>query len=269
MQKVFKLGVVGNPIAHSRSPEIHQQFAEQTSVALTYDKFLQTDETLADFIDNFFQEPNAQGLNITLPFKQGVIPLCQQLTKAAKHAGAVNTIKRLPSGELLGDNTDGAGLLQDFKRLAWPIKELSIVVLGAGGAAKGIVSALDLSGINNIRVINRTQVNADMLIQRFDCCTDYQSVESSTNKPLLVINTCSQGAVELIEQYHVDLQNSFVYDISYGDRSAGFLQYCQQQGSAATADGIGMLVSQAALAFQCWFDVLPDVEPVLQQLNFS
>ncbi len=262
MNRIFQLGVVGNPVAHSLSPQIHQLFAEQCAIAIDYPKYLQQTDTLADFIQDFFQRDTACGLNITLPFKQEVMQLCYQISERAQAAQAVNTLINTPDG-VVGDNTDGIGLITDIQQLGWKLDNANVLMLGAGGAARGIAAALgEVAGVQ-IRLLNRTAAKVKPFQQDFP----QLSWDDACTSPDIIINTCSQGGEQLLDTHRIRLAQSKSYDISYGERAAVFLNYCQQQKATAVADGLGMLVYQAAHAFNLWFGKMPDATSVLQQLQ--
>jgi shikimate dehydrogenase len=257
---LFRLGVIGNPISHSQSPIIHHTFAEASGVNLSYDKYLVAPEQLAQFIGEFFSHSDAKGLNVTLPFKQDVMGLCDHLTAAASEAGAVNTLIKDNAGNIIGDNTDGLGLIQDLRDCHMLNSSCKILIVGAGGAAKGIIAALKSQDYSDISLINRTHKNADELAKRFAIrVLNKPSMEGHVKKRFdLIINTASMGGEQLIESYHINPQAAFVYDISYGERAKHFLDAMQKLGAAKTVDGLGMLVNQAAHAFKAWFGVLPE-----------
>ncbi|HEY4713084.1 MAG TPA: shikimate dehydrogenase, partial [Aquirhabdus sp.] len=157
-----KFAVVGNPIAHSRSPEIHQTFAKQTGIELSYDRILAPLDGFESTIKDFFAQ-NGNGLNITVPFKEEAFALCNVLTERAKAARAVNTLW-MQEGQLHGDNTDGAGLVNAISALNWSLNNSRILILGAGGATRGVVLPLANAGATEIMIANRTLSRAESLV---------------------------------------------------------------------------------------------------------
>lgn len=261
--------VVGNPIAHSKSPIIHSAFAAQTGQAMQYDKLLWPVGEFAAQAQAFFAAGGA-GLNVTVPFKEDAFAFAHSHTQRALDAGAVNTLKRLEDGQILGDNTDGAGLVADLVRLGWPIKDKKILILGAGGAVRGVLGPLLSQQPASITIANRTLAKAEQLAQLFAgravaaVATDQLAASFD-----LVINAISAGL-------HGDMPSlpaviwhgqSCAYDMVYGPQRTPFLTWASSLGVAKLADGLGMLVGQAAEAFVLWRGVAPDVEPVLRQLR--
>lgn len=261
--------VVGNPIAHSKSPMIHNAFAAQTGQAMQYNKLLWPMGEFAAQAQMFFAAGGA-GLNVTVPFKEDAFVFANTHTQRALDAGAVNTLKRLDNGQILGDNTDGAGLVADLVRLGWPIKDKKILILGAGGAVRGVLGPLLARQPASITIANRTLAKAQQLAQLFAG----QPVEAVAIDQLncafdLVINGISAGLHGEMPSLpaHIWHLQSCAYDMVYGAQRTPFLTWAAQMGVAKLADGLGMLVGQAAEAFALWRGVAPDVEPVLTQLR--
>jgi shikimate dehydrogenase len=255
-----RLGVIGNPIVHSQSPVIHEAFSRDCEIELSYEKYLVEPKDLTSFIVEFFSHRDAKGLNVTLPFKQDVIAVCDELTLAAQDAGAVNTLIKDGKGKIVGDNTDGDGLIQDLMDYNLLCKNSRILIIGAGGAAKGIVSALKSQHYLNMTIINRTEQNAEHLAKLFAVKTIKSGSISDKNYSTydLIINTASNGGASLIERYQINPKGASVYDISYGERAEVFLSEMLSLGAIKALDGTGMLINQAAYAFKAWFDVMPD-----------
>lgn len=260
--------VMGNPINHSKSPFIHRLFALQTGIEHQYGTLFASIDSFEVACREFFVY--GQGANITLPFKLRAFDLVDQLTERAKTAGAVNTITKLSTGQLVGDNTDGVGLLADLQRLNMIGSESRVLLLGAGGAARGVLQPLLSTGCR-ITITNRTLSRAEELADSF-------STNGSINaKPFadlgdgydLVINATSTGVLGELPQLKptlVSLQ-SYCYDMFYQVGDTPFIRWAKSQQVKATADGLGMLVGQAAEAFYLWHQVMPDISSVITGLK--
>lgn len=264
-----RYAVIGNPIAHSKSPDIHRQFAEQTGQALTYEAVL---APLDDFAGTWqrFREAGGKGANVTVPFKEQAWALSQQRTYRAELAGAVNTLSLNAVGELVGDNTDGIGLVRDITvNAGWPLAGQRILLLGAGGAARGVIQPLLAAGTAQIVVANRTLAKAQTLVQIFAGEGDVQALELSALSQLaqpfdVLINATSaslQGE-RLVLPASIHHADSAAYDMMYG-RETPFLHWARAQGLSRCRDGAGMLVEQAAEAFFIWRGVRPSTEKLL------
>ncbi len=265
-----RYGVFGNPIAHSKSPLIHRLFAEQTGQALTYEALLAPLDDFAGFARAFFRE--GLGANVTVPFKEEAFRLADTLTERAQRAGAVNTLKKLEDGRLLGDNTDGAGLVRDLTHNAgFPLRGKRILVLGAGGAVRGILEPFLAEQPAELLIANRTTAKAEALAAAFAdlgpvraCGFDCQGEPFD-----LIVNGTSaslSGEVPPIAPTLIRPGHTLCYDMMYGAQPTAFNRWAIEQG-AMTRDGLGMLVEQAAEAFFLWRGVRPQAEPVLQELR--
>lgn len=262
--------VFGNPINHSKSPRIHQLFAEQSGIAHPYERFCAPVEGFEQAAREFFAA-GGKGANVTLPFKQQAYALASELSERAALAGAVNTLKKLDDGRLLGDNTDGIGLLSDLQRLHLIQPDDRILLIGAGGAARGVILPL-LSVHAHITIVNRTHAKATELEQLFQ---RQGGVRALTREKLvgeqfdLVINATSSGVAGDVPDLPAGLVNTQTrcYDMFYQQGDTPFLQWCRQQGAVQLADGLGMLVGQAAHSFKLWHGVMPDITPVIKILK--
>lgn len=262
--------VFGNPIAHSKSPFIHQQFAQQLNIEHPYGRVL---APINDFINtlNAFFSAGGKGANVTVPFKEEAFARADELTERAALAGAVNTLMRLEDGRLLGDNTDGVGLLSDLERLSFIRPGLRILLIGAGGASRGVLLPL-LSLDCAVTITNRTVSRAEELAKLFAHTGSIQALsmdELEGHEFDLIINATSSGISGDIPANPSSLIHPgiYCYDMFYQKGKTPFLAWCEQRGSKRNADGLGMLVAQAAHAFLLWHGVLPDVEPVIKQLQ--
>ncbi|WP_375055972.1 shikimate dehydrogenase [Zobellella sp. DQSA1] len=265
-----KYAVIGNPISHSQSPFIHSCFARQTDQALSYERLLAPLDDFAGFLERFRLE-GGKGCNITVPFKTQALALAERLTERAELAGAVNTLQLLPDGRWLGDNTDGAGLVLDLKRLEVPLTGARVLLLGAGGAARGALGPLLAEKPVELVVANRTRARADELAVRFSPLGNIVSAPLETPGVGfdVIINSTSaslQGE-QLALNDGVCHSHSRVYDMMYGREETVFLCWARGQGLEQRHDGLGMLVGQAAESFYLWRGVRPDMMPVLTALR--
>ncbi|MBD2836918.1 shikimate dehydrogenase [Pseudomonas sp. JM0905a] len=263
--------VFGNPIGHSKSPLIHGLFAEQTGQQLTYEAVLAPLDDFTGCARQFFA--TGKGGNVTVPFKEQAYQLAGSLSARAQRAGAVNTLKKLDDGSLLGDNTDGAGLVRDLTRNAGlDLAGKRILLLGAGGAARGVIEPLLAEKPAALVVANRTVEKAEALAQLF---ADLGPVSASgfdwLEEPVdLIINGTSAslaGDLPPISPSLIKPGHTVCYDMMYGKKMTAFNRWAAEHGAARTLDGLGMLVEQAAEAFLLWRGVLPDSAPVLAELR--
>ena len=268
-----RYAVVGNPVAHSLSPRIHADFALQTGQLLTYEAIELPrggfDTGLRDL-----QRRGYAGLNVTVPFKQDAFRLCDSLSDRATRAGAVNTLVLADDGEIHGDNTDGIGLLRDLTiNLRFELARRNILVLGAGGAVRGVLGPLLDANPASLILANRTPQKARDLAADF---TGYGKIESREFAALagetfdLIINGTAaglDGELPPIPRGPVG-SDTLCYDMMYRlDAPTAFVTWAQQQGAAQAADGLGMLVEQAAAAFALWRGVEPDGASVIERLR--
>ncbi|GKV96927.1 shikimate dehydrogenase [Pectobacterium aroidearum] len=270
MSEVTSFAVFGNPIAHSKSPRIHELFAAQTGITLTYERVLAPLDDFEQMLRQYFLN-GAGGANVTAPFKERAFAEADERSECAALAGAVNTLKRLSDGRLFGDNTDGIGLLSDLQRLAL-VKPLDRVLLvGAGGAARGVIQPLLAYGCT-VMLTNRTFSKVDELVKVFSGVGDIKAValDDLHDQPFdLIINATSSGMYDSIPNLPPELisPETGCYDMFYLPQLTPFLSWCVQHGAIRYADGLGMLVGQAAHAFKLWHGVMPDVEPVIALLK--
>jgi shikimate dehydrogenase len=266
-----RYAVIGNPIAHSKSPEIHAAFARQTGQDMRYDRILGPLDGFAAAVDAF-RAAGGKGLNVTLPFKVEAFAYAGERTARAEAAGAVNTLK-FDGDRVLGDNTDGAGLVRDLEvNLGVALEGRRVLLLGAGGAAQGVVLPLLLRGVRQLAIANRTAGKAvavadrfaahgpvrgsgfDALAgQQFDVVINATSASIAGDAPPLPAGIYAAGAT--------------AYDMMYGREATPFMQQALEQGAERVSDGLGMLVEQAAESFLLWRGVRPDTAPVLRTLR--
>ncbi len=262
-----RFAVIGDPIQHSLSPLIHQAFAEQLGHAIDYQKVQVLSDDFNQWVMAFFRQ-GGMGLNITLPHKSKAYQLTQYHTKFATAAKAVNTVW-LDNGKLYGDNTDGRGLVSDLKKCL-NLQQLDILILGAGGATKGIIPALLDESPKSISIANRTITKALELKKLFECIqvTTFDEFHQCYD---LVINATSIGllgdAISMPESLWCHAP--FCYDLSYSiERQTPFVKLAHDNGCQAR-DGLGMLVEQAAESYQVWMGIKPEVQPVLDLFKKS
>tara|TARA_B110000091_G_C13795401_1_gene467626 strand:- start:785 stop:1615 length:831 start_codon:yes stop_codon:yes gene_type:complete len=272
---VSKYTVFGNPIAQSKSPAIHYMFAEQAGFTIEYDRTLANQENIISSLTNFFIDDNAKGCNVTSPFKEQVAKWVNDLTPAATIAGAVNTVIRKDDGTFLGDTTDGKGLVQDFDRLNLPVEGARILLLGAGGAARGVLQSILALEPSLLMIANRTEKKA-LLLASLIPQDNFVGVAlnqlNEVQQPFdLIINSTSAsltGELPTIPDSVISRSHN-VYDMSYADKPTVFLQHAKKLGVLNTFDGLGMLVGQAAESFYLWTGFRPDVSPVIDKLRRS
>ncbi|MCG7533103.1 shikimate dehydrogenase [Psychrobium sp. MM17-31] len=261
--------VIGNPIAHSKSPYIHQSFAKETQQTMDYQKALVEIDDFEAFIQQF-QAQGGRGCNITVPFKERAFELAGQLTPRAKAAGAVNTLIFQNDGIILGDNTDGQGLVGDLLNQGVELKSKRILIIGAGGAARGCILPLLEQAPTSITITNRTYSKAQQLESEFEHSA-LNSVPLSELKAEfdVIINSTSASLSNRLPEVEesVIATAHCCYDMAYGNEPTCFLTWAKDLGVAQTVDGLGMLVGQAAESFRLWRGVTPQTSKVLATLR--
>lgn len=264
-----RYGVFGNPIGHSKSPQIHRQFAAQTGQALSYEPLLAPLEDFPGFARAFFRD--GLGANVTVPFKEQAFRLADELTERARRAGAVNTLKKLADGRLLGDNTDGVGLVGDLHNAGVELTGKRVLLLGAGGAVRGVLEPLLAQRPALLLIANRTASKAAQLAAEF---AELGPVTASTFAALpapvdVIINGTSASLGGDVPPLAGDLivpGQTFCYDMMYAAVPTAFCQWAAAHG-APVRDGLGMLVEQAAAAFELWRGIRPETAAVLAGLR--
>jgi shikimate dehydrogenase len=263
--------VFGNPVAHSKSPRIHAAFARLTGQQMTYEARLAPQDGFAESVRQFLSE-GGRGCNITVPFKEEAWRLAGVRSARAEKAGAVNTLFTDAQGQLHGDNTDGTGLVRDLvQNAAWELREKRVLVLGAGGAVRGVLGPLLAERPQQLRIANRTVDKAEQLADLF---VDEGPVSASSFEALagcefdVVINGTSASLKGELPPLPVGVlaPSARAYDMMYGAAPTVFLRWASAQG-AEVRDGLGMLVEQAAEAFFLWRGVHPPTQTVLQELR--
>ena len=267
-----RYAVFGNPVAHSRSPRIHQLFARQTRQDISYDKQLVKLDGFTQAARQFFVS-GGKGLNITLPFKQEAFAFADQCAARAHQACAVNTLSLQPDGTVLGDNTDGVGLVRDIlTNLKWQIKAKKILVLGAGGAVRGVLGPILAERPAAVTLVNRTADRAEALAHDFarlgQVAGGGYELLPGDNFDLVINGTSASLAGELPPLPGGLLSSSVCcYDLVYGAGPTAFISWAAAHGAVHAADGLGMLVEQAAESFSIWRGILPDTKPVLAAIR--
>jgi len=269
-----RYGVMGYPISHSRSPVIHRLFALQTGQDMQYE-LLQVAPEKLDTALRQFQRTGGKGLNITVPHKKAVARLVDQMSERASTAGAVNTIVFRDS-EIYGDNTDGIGLLRDLSvNHSVNLEGSNILVLGAGGATRGIVAPLLEMQPASLRIANRTLGKAQDLVEGFEKLGPVTACRFNVvpvSEPYdLIINATSAGLHGDTPPYPEAAisANTFCYDLSYGLQTTPFSAWAREHGAAKSVMGWGMLVEQAAESFYLWRGVRPDTAPILKRMHIT
>lgn len=249
----IKLAVFGDPVAHSLSPRIHTQFGEYTGIAVDYQAIHAGVDELIDSLADF-RHQGGQGANLTVPHKQASLDVCATFSERARASGAVNTLIRTDAG-WHGDNTDGAGLLWDLQRLSVPLNAGRILIIGAGGATRGIIPALLQLNPAEIIIANRTLGKAEQLAVSYDpfpvtaCYLDHIADLDDIDLLIHASSAGHNGGLTLPPLHGA--VSPHCYDLSYGQAAQWFIDWARTHGYAAS-DGLGMLVGQAAEAFQLW-----------------
>ena len=268
-----RYAVIGNPIAHSKSPEIHARFAAQTGENLSYERLLAPLDGFAETVRAFI-ENGGRGLNVTVPFKLEAYEMTTGLTNRARIAGAVNTLL-LGGAEIIGDNTDGVGLVADIvQNVGMSLSGKRLLLLGAGGAARGVLQPLIDENPSELVIANRTLGKAHELTEIFSARTSVPisacAFSALQGKFDIVINATSAGLADEMPDVPGSIFGSgtLAYDMVYGKQPTRFLLFAAQHG-ATVRDGLGMLVEQAAESFFVWRGVRPETAPVLAALRDS
>lgn len=269
-------GVLGNPVAHSQSPRIHQLFARQFGIKIEYDRIQVDAGGFAQAVSHFAAH-GGTGLNVTLPYKVEAWKLCRRpgnhLSEPAQRAQAVNTLRFERGGAVFGDNTDGIGMVRDIERnLGVVIAGKNVLLLGAGGAVRGVLEPLLRRQPDGVTIANRTAPKARALAEQFGDtvavvgCGDDQVGESVFD---LIINGTAaslDGELPRLDPRCLGAR-SVVYDMMYARAPTVFMRWALAHGAGRVSDGLGMLVEQAAESFHLWHDKRPDTAPVLDALR--
>jgi shikimate dehydrogenase len=264
---VARYGVVGNPVAHSKSPEIHQMFARQSRLALTYERL----EAPLDRFEEFalgLRDAGYLGVNVTIPFKIDAAKLADDLTPRARLASAVNTLK-FDGDTILGDNTDGIGFVRDITgRLKFHVEGSAILILGAGGGVRGLIGSLLDAKPKWIAVANRTFGRAQELADEFGVEAIHFDEVPAEHFDLVINGTSSSLSHDAppIDPETFD-DCAVAYDLVYARQPTPFMELAKRGGARCVDDGLGMLIEQAAESFFVWRGVRPDTAPVYKELR--
>ena len=270
-----RYAVIGNPIAHSKSPLIHCAFARQTGQDLTYGRILGHPDGFAEEVRRFFAD-GGRGLNVTVPFKEQAWALVDERSPPAETAGAVNTLIPLPGGRLRGDNTDGVGLVRDLEiNHGFRLSGRRVLLLGAGGAARGVLRPLLETGLEELVIANRTAAKALELAASAVALGPVRGCGLADLGAIakggfgLIVNGTSAGLSGAVPDLPTNClaPGAWVYDMLYGDGPTAFCRWGASQGAAQALDGLGMLVEQAAESFWLWRGVRPETAPVIALLR--
>jgi len=271
-RSVPNYAVFGNPVKHSKSPQIHTLFAEQIGIALKYQAIEVPTENFNEYV-KLFSSLGGKGLNITVPFKEDACSVCTSLTQRAENSGSVNTIRIDEHKNIHGDTTDGQGLINDLTiNYSINLKNKSILILRAGGSVKAILEPFCNQEPGSIIIANRTVSRAEQLAKKF---SDQGNIEACSYAELsnrsfdLIINGTSlslRGELPPIPGIVIN-NGACCYDLMYSDTDTIFMKWAAEQGASKVVDGLGMLVEQAAEAFLIWHGVKPDTAPVIQALK--
>ncbi|MCU7813703.1 MAG: shikimate dehydrogenase [Candidatus Thiodiazotropha sp. (ex Rostrolucina anterorostrata)] len=267
-----KYAVIGNPIEHSKSPEIHAAFAQQTGESIEYSRLLGSIDDFVGDVRRFLAE-DGQGLNATVPFKQQAWRLADELSPRAHTAGAVNTLIRLDNNQLRGDNTDGVGLVRDLTvNQGFRLQGKRILMLGAGGAVRGVMRPLLEQKPKRIVIANRTASKAYSMANGLAC---YGQVAGCGLDELegmqfdLIINGTAAGLEGVVPAIPdaILAKGCWCYDMLYSHQVTAFQAWGKAHQAARSLDGLGMLVEQAAESFRLWRDILPETSPIIAMLR--
>jgi shikimate dehydrogenase len=269
-----RYAVIGNPVAHSKSPQIHAAFARANGDDLDF-------SLLPAPLDGFratvaeFRAAGGKGLSVTLPFKLEALEIATSAAERARRAGAANFL-RFEGTEILADNTDGAGLVRDLtQNLGIDFRDSRVLVVGAGGGARGIILPLLETGLRALRIVNRTADRAQALALEFASVAGRPALsgggyaEIAGERYDVVINATSASIAGAVPALPLDIfaSGSLAYDLMYAENDTPFMLFASQHGAARTADGLGMLVEQAAESYYLWRGVRPQTAGVLRALR--
>ncbi|MEC7133407.1 MAG: shikimate dehydrogenase [Pseudomonadota bacterium] len=267
-----KFAVFGNPIAQSLSPTIHQMFAEQVGEKISYEKILAPVDGFVDAANAFLAQEGALGCNVTMPFKLDAFNLAMVDDQAAKDAQAVNTLMNGDSGEIWGFNTDGVGLVNDLLNSGVEIKGKRVLLIGAGGAARGVISPLLKAGAASLTITNRTKAKAEEVASAAsNAKVQVAALEDIADvAPHIIINSTAASLSNELPCRLNDgvLQNcEVVYDMVYKNSPTRFMRDAAELGVKTQIDGLGMLVEQAAEAFYIWTQKRPDTSDIVKRVR--
>ena len=267
-----RYAVIGNPISHTKSPLIHAAFARQCGHDISYEALLAPLDGFRETV-TAFRNAGGRGMNVTVPFKIEAMALSEKLTPRAQLAQAVNTLIFDETG-ITGDNTDGIGLVRDIQRLGFDFTSKRILILGAGGATRGVILPILEEKPANLTIANRTFAKAEALKSQFAAiatinATTYESLSGQQFDIVINATSTSLHGEHLPLPEQLFAPGALAYDMAYGKEETPFQIDAKKLGATQTADGLGMLVGQAAESFHLWRGVRPEIAPVFSMLRLK
>ena len=264
-------GVIGNPISHSKSPEIHILFSKQKNIPLIYKRLSAERPNFFEVVNNFILE-GGKGMNVTLPFKEMAYDLSANLSNEAKIAKAVNTLT-FKNNQIYGDNTDGVGFIYDIeKNYNQLLSDKKILILGLGGATRGILGPIIDKKPSLLRVLNRSEINKVSIYKQYNF-PEFLEIDNfkslNDDKYDLIINATSAGKNSSLVKFpdkHMN-KNAFFYDLSYDSKDTEFMLWAKKNGAQKLAQGWGMLVEQAAESFKIWHGERPITNNIREEIQ--
>lgn len=263
-----KFAVIGNPIEQSKSPIIHRDFAQQFNISLEYDKLFSEVEAFDQTIDAFFKE-GGLGLNVTMPFKDAAFNRCDELSERAKLAEAVNTLSYV-DGKLVGDTTDGEGVVRDLLFHNVELHNQRVLLIGAGGAGKGSVASILAQKPKELVIANRTVAKAEFIRDKVSgspvTAVGFNQLFGHYD---VVINSTSCSLTGVLPDIDPSIfaSTKAAYDMCYKNEKTLFNKWIEENSNALTIDGLGMLIEQAAESFRIWHGVVPDTTAIRKVLR--
>jgi shikimate dehydrogenase len=274
MSSPLQYTVFGHPVSHSLSPRIHQAFAQQLGIALDYRAIDASPAAFADAVKHFFANEEGHGANVTLPHKAAAFALADERSNAAMRAGTANVLTRLADGRIAAHNSDGSGMVRDItERHSVDLRGHDALLLGAGGAARGVAWPLLDAGVASLTIVNRSPASADALADAIGeperVHTRYWEDLAEIGSYDLIVNATSAGTLgqSLSLPFSLAAPRALCYDLGYGQSAIGFLAWAHAADVRYAYDGLGMLVEQAADAFELWHGKRPDTESVYRMLR--
>jgi len=269
---VKKFAVFGNPIVQSLSPSIHKMFAEQSGEQILYEKILAPVDGFAPAAHEFLSRQGAVGCNVTMPFKQDAFALAKVDDQAAQDAKAVNTLMKREDGSIAGFNTDGVGLVNDLLNHGVILEDKRVLLIGAGGAARGVIAPLCASGIASLHLTNRTKEKADLVANETgggNVQVVAKEVCARISPHIIINSTAASLQDELPFEMNAALfaECEMAYDMVYRAGKTRFMQHALALGATEVLDGLGMLVEQAAASFRIWTGHKPETRTVIDILR--
>lgn len=271
---IDKYAVFGNPVNHSKSPLLQTMFADETGESISYTAQLIEVDKFEQSVSNFFKQ-GGKGLNITVPFKERAFTFADTLTTRAQTAGAVNTLYLNNKNEIIGDNTDGVGLLNDMtNNLNWKISNKDLLIVGAGGAVRGILEPIISAKPSSITLVNRTLEKAETLANSFSSLFSLNALSFDQLKDKsfdIIINATSASLSGNLPPLPNSILNKHTccYDLMYSTTKTSFISWAETNGCQFTSDGLGMLVCQGAESFYIWRGVKPSTKKVIFSLRHN